>query len=152
MTQFSFSRRRPARDTKRCAAGLGLDGHRAVICCVTCATVVTVITAVAGSGTYSPEPLPRRLEDCMERLILLLDDLDDLLGPAFSVLTHSQWLRVAAVLAVIALVAGAGAPWPVATMLALPALPLADLAHARLRRVRSLRLQAPALLGLEGKS
>jgi hypothetical protein len=87
----------------------------------------------------------------MERLIQLLDDLDDLLGPALSVMTHSQWLRCAAVLALAIIVTGAGAPWPVATMLALPALPLADLAHSRLRRAMPSGLRIPAILGLESK-
>lgn len=88
----------------------------------------------------------------MERLILLLDDLDDLLGLAFSVLTHSQWLRGAAVLAMISLVAGAGAPWPIATMLALPALPLADLAREGLRRALPPASRMPALRRLESES
>jgi hypothetical protein len=88
----------------------------------------------------------------MDRLIQLLDDLDDLLSPTLSLVTHAQWLRGAAVLALALLIACTGAPWPLAAMLALPALPLADLAHARLRRVLPSALQMPALLGLESKS
>lgn len=88
----------------------------------------------------------------MERLIQLLDDLDDLLTPAFSVVTHSQWLRGAGVVALIVLITGAGAPWPVATMLALPALPLADLAHARMRRASATTLRLPARFSFDSES
>jgi hypothetical protein len=88
----------------------------------------------------------------MERLILLLDDLDDLLTPAFSVVTRSQWLRSAGVIALIALIAGVGAPWPVATMLALPALPLADLARAGLRRASAPTHRLPARFSFESES
>jgi hypothetical protein len=88
----------------------------------------------------------------MERLIKLLDDLDDLLTPAFSVMTHSEWLRGAAVVALAVLITGVGAPWPVATMLALPALPLADLAHTRLRRASASPLRVPARFSFESES
>ena len=88
----------------------------------------------------------------MDRLILLLDDLDDLLSPTLSLVTHAQWLRGAAVLALALLITRTGAPWPLAAMLALPALPLADLAHSRLRRALPSTLQMPARLGLESES
>ena len=88
----------------------------------------------------------------MDRLIRLLDDLDDLLSPTLSLMTHAQWLRGAAVLALVLLVTRMGAPWPLAAMLALSTLPLADLAQSRLRRALPPGLQRPALLGLESKS
>jgi hypothetical protein len=107
------------------------------------ATVVTPITAAGGIGTYSPEPLLRRHDDRMDRLIRLLDDLDDLLSPTFSLVTHAQWLRGAAVLALVLLITRTGASWQLAAMLAMPALPLADLAQSRLRRALPSGLQMP---------
>ena len=72
----------------------------------------------------------------MERLIQLYDDLDDLICPAFVALTHRHWLRGAALLTLVMVLYRAGAPWALAALLALPALPLGDLVlrHARQRR------------------
>lgn len=87
----------------------------------------------------------------MERLIQLLDDLDDLLAPALTVLTQTQWLRAAAVLLFTLLLARAGAGWPFAAMLSLPVLPVVDLARARARRFSpGLPVSAPA--GLVSRS
>lgn len=85
----------------------------------------------------------------MERLIQLLDDLDDLLAPALAFPTSGQWLRGLAVAALMVLVERAGASWPLAAMLALPALPVAQLAHARVRRLVSDGFQLPTLVGSE---
>ncbi len=68
----------------------------------------------------------------MYRLMQVLDELDDLIAPAFVVLTERQWLRGAAVIALVLALHGCGASWAVAGLVALPAFPLGDLllAHA----------------------
>jgi len=86
----------------------------------------------------------------MERLIQLLDDLDDLLAPAFVILTRVHWLRGMAAVILMLLISGAGASWPLAAMLALPALPLADLVRSRVRRL-SANLQLPGRVSLDSR-
>jgi hypothetical protein len=88
----------------------------------------------------------------MERLIQLLDDLDDLLAPAFTVLTRRHWLRGGATLALIVLIAQAGGSWPLGTMVGLPVFPLADLARKRVRRLASAGFQLPAFVSLGSRS
>jgi hypothetical protein len=84
----------------------------------------------------------------MERLIQLFDDLDDLLAPSVAILTRVHWLRGLAVLTLmLVLTEGVGVSWPLAFMLALPVPPLADLAHARLRRAGVPQLSARLSLG-----
>lgn len=86
----------------------------------------------------------------MERLIQLLDDLDDLFAPVFAILTRVHWLRGIAVLTLMLLFASAGASWSLAVMLTLPALPLADLARRRVRRLSAVP-QLPARVSLHSR-
>jgi hypothetical protein len=76
----------------------------------------------------------------MERLIQLLDELDDLISPAFVVLTEQDWLRGVALVALVLAIHGIGASWMLATMVSLPAFPLGDLALAHARQLRPQRL------------
>jgi hypothetical protein len=78
----------------------------------------------------------------MERLIQLLDEIDDLISPAFVMLTQRQWLRGAARVALVLALHGGGASWALATMVALPAFPLGDLLLAQARQLRPQLLPA----------
>jgi len=56
------------------------------------------------------------------------------------------------VCALIALIVQAGGSWPLAAMLALPVLPIIDLARTRVRRLASAGLERPTLVGLDSRS
>jgi hypothetical protein len=71
----------------------------------------------------------------MERLIQLLDDLDDLLSPALAFASSGHWLRGAVLAVLTVLLARAAGSWPLALVLALAALPAAELLVPRLRRL-----------------
>jgi hypothetical protein len=80
----------------------------------------------------------------MHRLMQLFDELDDLVAPAFVVLTERQWLRGAAVIALVLALHACGASWILAGLVALPAFPLGDLVLARTRQPRPRLLPALA--------
>jgi len=91
-------------------------------------------------------------DERMERLIQLFDDLDDLFAPAFIVLTQWHWLRGCTVLGLAVCIAQVAGSWSLAVVLALPALPVADLMRARMRRLAAVGLLRPALGLLDSRS
>lgn len=80
----------------------------------------------------------------MYRLMQVFDELDDLIAPAFVVLTERQWLRGAAVIAIVLALHGCGVSWTVSGLVALPAFPLGDLLLAYARQPRPQLLPALA--------
>lgn len=71
----------------------------------------------------------------MERLIQLLDDVDDLLGPALAFPTPAEWLRGCAAASLLIVLTLTGTPFLLSAAAAAAALPAVGLADRATRRL-----------------
>ena len=82
----------------------------------------------------------------MERFIQLLDDVDDLLGPALAFPTSGEWLRGCAAASLAIVLAATGTPWLLSAAAAATVLPGVRLADRATRRL----LGSPTRVTLAG--